>query len=105
MYPTPILRVEIEGVRHSLVQSLQASHDEFCQIVEEEVVALDIEQMIRSQVRQAIPRMVQDIVDQTVDNLGRQVLAEARYSDAMGEIVRSAIDDAAHRVLNPQKEQ
>jgi len=105
MYPTPILHIEVEGVKHSLVQHLQASHDEFCQIVEEEIAAIDIAQLIRTQVRQAIPRMVQDIVEKSVTSIGSSVLFEARYSQAFGEIVRAAIDDAAQSVLNPQKEQ
>ena len=70
--------------------------------LEEEVAAIDIEQLIRVQVRQAILRMVQDIVTDAVDKLGRRVLEEARWSDAMGEIVRAAIDDAARNVLNPK---
>jgi len=71
-YPVPILRIEVEGVKHSIVQHLATSAQEFAEIVREEVEQFDIEANIRHQVKMAVPRILQETIDKMVDEIGRE---------------------------------
>ena len=72
-YPMPILRIEVEGVKHSIVQHLGASAQEFTDIVTEEIEALDIETMVRNEIRTAAPQIVREAVREAGDAITKRI--------------------------------
>jgi len=69
----PVLRIEVEGVKHAIVQHLGASAQEFTDIVSEEIERLDIETMVRSEIRRATPAIINDAVREAGEEISKRI--------------------------------
>ena len=98
-YPSPILRIEVEGVKHAIVQHLGASAQEFTDIVTEEIEAFDIPAMVRDEIRLAAPL----IIRQAVQDAGKQI-SQALTKKIVEEMRDQAWDAAIKRAVE-QREQ
>lgn len=84
-YPSPILRIEVEGVKHAIAQHLGAGAQEFAQIVEDELAKLDIEEMIRGELRRQAHMVVVEAVREASSRISRSI-AERLIEELRDEI-------------------
>lgn len=90
----PIIRIEVEGMKHSIMHALSTHAEEYEAYIQQELEALDVEAIIRAQVSKTAPRMIEAIIDMATEKAIRDALAQAQFSERMGEIVRGAVQGA-----------
>jgi len=69
----PVLRIEVEGVKHAIMQHLGTSARDFNALVEEELNALDIEAVLRAEIRRQVPLVVRDAVTEAAKEISKSV--------------------------------
>lgn len=84
-YPAPILRIEVEGVKHSIVQHLGGCAQEMEEIVQEELDRLDIETMVREEIRRQGPHIVQQAVQEAGQRLSKSI--SSRLVDDFHDVI------------------
>jgi hypothetical protein len=94
-YPIPLLRIEVEGVKHQILHAFQDYNDEAERIIKAELEKVDIPGIITAEVRQAIPFMIQQAVTRAVESIGRELESIARAD--LSPIVTAAFQDAVRQ--------
>jgi len=88
----PILRIEVEGVKHAILQHLDAGREQFNEIVADELDKIDIEAVIRAELRSRLGYIVQEAVSKACDQIGETIARDARAE--LSPIVREAFSKA-----------
>lgn len=101
--PAPILRIEVEGVKHAILQHLAAGREQFEEIVADELERVDIEAMIRAELRIRLGYIVQDALSNACDEIGRELTRDARSE--LAPIIREAFTTAVRQAAANMKEE
>lgn len=94
-YPVPMLHIEVEGVKHSIIQALSDHEGEFNRIITEELERINITAVIQARVRMEIPRMIDRACDEALEKIGKELASEAFH--LLGPFVRAAYANAAKK--------
>jgi hypothetical protein len=92
---TPLLHVEVEGVKHSLIQHLGAHAEEIEAVITAQLAQIDVAALIRTEVRQAIPFMIQNAIQKAVEEIGKDLTAVARRE--LSPVVQEAFSEAVRK--------
>jgi hypothetical protein len=86
----PVIRLEVQASKHSILSALSRHHEEVAAAVEAAVEEFDVSRAIRTEVE----RVVNAALRETIENGVRSTLTEIAWSDDLRSAIRRAIIEA-----------
>lgn len=84
----PIIRVEIEGLKSSVLHYMQQHNDDFNAMVKEALEQTLTEDWVKESIQQAVNKTVQNAIDGLADNWQ----LKNAVSDALGKALAQMVD-------------
>ena len=94
----PTIRLDIEGMKISILHAISERTDEIKRTVEDELNKLDIEGLIRNTVRTTTPTLIRKAIEDTIRN---QV--EWQFHQAIKEPITFAIKQAVDKLFSNKR--
>jgi hypothetical protein len=93
----PIIRLQVEGMKHSILTAISAKHDDIEKIIETEISKINIEEIIIAEVRKTVPAAIeaaiQDQVRQGVRQaIDHEMIFSTHLSKKLSEVVCDHLD-------------
>lgn len=85
MSQSPMLRLEVEGVKHSLLQHLGGYSQMMEEMVEQELASIDIEAALRAEIQIQAPQIIKNAVADAGARLSKAI-ADKLVSDFRDEV-------------------
>lgn len=87
----PVIRLEIENIRASVIRCLCDRHAELEQAVNEAFNGIDVDQLVRDVVFRTVKPEVERVVREAVEDAVKRGAVEALKSDAVWSVVNNTV--------------
>jgi hypothetical protein len=86
---TPIIRIEMDGLKHSVMHHMQKHNDEFNEMVQEALEKTLNEGWVKVQIQQAVNNTVKSVINGLGDNWQLKSAVEDALSKSLSEMVEN----------------
>jgi hypothetical protein len=90
MIEGPIIRVEMEGLRASVMHYMQRHNDDFNEMVQSTLENTLTEEWVRKSIQQAVNKTVQDAIDKLGDNWQLRNAVNEALAKALSQMIEGA---------------
>ena len=84
---TPIIRVDMVGIRHSVMSHMAAQNHEYNEMVQQALAATLNEEWVRESLQAAVNKTVQEAINNLGDNWNLKVAVSDALSKALTQMI------------------